>query len=292
MSKIFKNKNQITVAQPIKYKKKLRYLYLKKHSGKLFKKQSFSTEFNKGLILEDKKGEEIQDEIEQLTRERTIFITNLGYDTTEKEISDILSKYGKVEEVRLGTIENDKDKLVEHLGYSSFSEVKPNSFIEKGSAHVLFEDEKTLKQIFKKPIDEIEFKPENKPKGLSRYIQMYENQKLDSKSDKILLNKWMKKYDKKVQEEEQMIEALEGQPDKDGFIKVLPKKGKKRQVLLKEEDLKRVTKKKKTTRVEIPLYSFQQTDKKKEKIEILREQFQKDKEKIKKMKSERKFKPL
>lgn len=294
MSKIFQNKNQIIVAHPVKHNNLTRYIYLKKHSGKLFKKQTFSTEFNKGLILEDKKGEEIKDEIEQMTRERTIFVTNIGYDYTEKDISQILSSYGKVEEVRLGTIENEKDKLVEHMGYSSFSEVKPNSFVEKGSAHVLFEDEKILKQIFKKPKNEIEFKPEKKKKGLEKYLEIYQSQKLDLNKDKILLNKWMKRYDKKVKEEEDMIEALEGQPDKDGFIKVLPKKGKKRQAILTEEDLKqRASKKvKKTPTVEIPLYSFQQMEKKKGKIELLREQFQKDKEKIKMMKQQRKFKPF
>jgi ribosomal RNA-processing protein 7 len=291
MSTIINQKKTMIIAQSITYNGVSRFLYFKKHAGKLYMKQTFSSDFNKELI-QGNNPEEVKDELEQLTRERTIFVTNIGFDMTPDDISSIFSKYGTVLEVRMGNMLSDQDKKLLFMGLTAFNEIKKDPIASCGTAHVLFENEKSVTKALKQPIQNIEYIPSEKPQGLDRFVKLHKSQVLIPKKDKLKIDKWMESYDRMVAKEEVMIEALEGQPDQDGFIKVVPKKGQKRQLPQTAEGIKANKKKKKNKgSVEISLYRFQNMEKKKEKLETLRDQFQKDKEKIAKMKGDRKFKP-
>ena len=125
--KVLKSGKVNVISQPIIYDGTKHYIYYKKHTGKLFKKQEFTTEENKKEILRFKdEKDEIEDEVEQLTRERTLFVSNLPFNLTENDLISIFSIFGKVKEVRIGSTISEDEKKIEHLGFSSFNEIKQN----------------------------------------------------------------------------------------------------------------------------------------------------------------------
>eukprot|EP01080_Neovahlkampfia_damariscottae_P001141 gene1141-10655_t len=287
--KVIKSGKVNVISQPINYDGNMHYIYYKKHTGKLFKKQEFTTDEVKKEILRFKDDtEEIEDEVEQLTRERTLFVSNLPFDLNEIDLITIFSVFGKVKDVRIGNTLSDDERKIEHLGFSSFNEIKPNSMVKSGTAHILFDDEKGLENSLKKKV-KIEYNsPKEKMNGLKKYIEIYKSEQLEVKKDFKKLNLWMKSYDQKVQEEEKMIEIIQNQPDEDGFIKILPKNGKKFQPTKLETAAIRKPKKRE---FDIPFYKFQRIEKQMSKMEKLRDQFEQDKEKIQRLKNNRKFKP-
>jgi ribosomal RNA-processing protein 7 len=299
--KLMKSGKSNVVSCPIKFNGDTHYIYFKKHTGKLFKKQNFTSEENKKEIRKSKgEKEEIDDEIEQFTRERTIFVSNIPFHSTEEDLTKIFSVYGKVKDVRIGNTITEDEKKIEHLGKSSFSEIKQDSMLKSTNAHILFEDEASVEKSLNSKVNidvkstkttknGLESKKFKKFNILKEYLEIYKSQMLDPKKDFKMLNNWMKDFDEKVLQEEKLIEIIQNEPDEDGFVKILPKNGKRFQTPLKLQDF--TERKKKKDVVEIPFYKFQRIEKQMSKMETLRDQFEKDKEKIERLKNHRKFKP-
>lgn len=136
--------------------------------------------------------------------------------------------------------------------------------------------------------------------GLKRYMnehlyhQLTTGEKLQS--TKSFLNQWMMHFDQSEKSEEELIEALRGQTDADGWTKVIAPKGKRHLPPPQKEDIekKNATAKRPTKfkdQVEMPFYKYQRAEQKKKEIELLRQKFEQDKQLIEQMKNNKQFKP-
>merc|ERR1712107_486241 len=133
--------------------------------------------------------------------------------------------------------------------------------------------------------------------GVKRWAQEYNNKFVEE--EKLLENvkSYMEDYDKKVAEAKLIDERL-SQPDEDGWVTVTKKQEKKPEKRKKaaEDDSKKGRGKKnrrKKKKVELTnFYSHQIKEDKMNNIRALREKFEEDKQKIAKMKQERKFRPF
>jgi len=342
----------------------VRYMFFKKHTGNLFPtnpQTSFEINLNGGKEEDSK-----EDKIEEMTRDRTIFLMNIPFFFTKTDIQNFFEKVlaiGTVKEIRIGSLMDSQEKKLQDYGYSGFSEVVPKPFVSCGAAHVLFEDEDVMDNLFQlsfnkpfriqwPPIVVLDDHKTNDVKigGLEGHLEEVLTQEIQ---DVKRLNLWLKKYDEAIAKQEELVEILKNQPDPDGFIKVLPTKGKKiakpikydeylqrQQHHLQQQEQQKKKKKISITNpsmvfsvsqqnsqvlgdesssisgtssmknngnmididdqlllkrnkkdFDIALYRFQRLEKKQEKLQNLRSQFEKDKLKIRKMKENRKFKP-
>jgi len=133
--------------------------------------------------------------------------------------------------------------------------------------------------------------------GVKRWAQEYNNKFVEE--EKLLedVKSYMEDYDKKVAEAKLIDEGL-SQPDEDGWVTVTKKQEKKPEKRKKaaEDDSKKGRGKKnrrKKKKVELTnFYSHQIKEDKMNNIRALREKFEEDKQKIAKMKQERKFRPF
>lgn len=107
---------------------------------------------------------------------------------------------------------------------------------------------------------------------------------------------FMEAHDKKVASAKEAVEQL-GEPDEEGWVTVAPKERKEKKV----EKVDKVDKKggrgkknrRKKKKVELTnFYSHQIKEDKMQNIRALREKFEEDKQKIAKMKQDRKFRPF
>ncbi|RKP18839.1 hypothetical protein ROZALSC1DRAFT_29507 [Rozella allomycis CSF55] len=98
-------------------------------------------------------------------------------------------------------------------------------------------------------------------------------------------NDFLLAYDEEQAYKEEEYKKSYNQPDEDGFIKVMPKKRRIR----REEEVERPKPKDYTQE---KFYRFQVREQKKNRLNDLREKFEKDKSRIQKMKEQRMFKPF
>jgi len=133
--------------------------------------------------------------------------------------------------------------------------------------------------------------------GVKRWTREYNSKFVEE--DKLMkdVTCYMEEYDKKVAEARLMDEGL-SQPDEEGWVTVTKKQEKKPEKVKKsgEEESKKGRGKKnrrKKKKVELTnFYSHQIKEDKMNNIRALREKFEEDKQKIAKMKQERKFRPF
>lgn len=97
----------------------------------------------------------------------------------------------------------------------------------------------------------------------------------------------MREFDKRAQREEDLIQALRGKPDADGWIKVIAPRGQRHKGPLHASELPQKPKEEVKA-----IYKFQRIEKKREKMQKLREKFEEDKKRIAQLRAKRKFKPL
>lgn len=65
------------------------------------------------------------------------------------------------------------------------------------------------------------------PKNNADYLDQYTRGMIsDHQSEVSDINEWMENYDKQVEHEETLIEAIRNKPDEDGWVKMIPTRGK------------------------------------------------------------------
>lgn len=93
--------------------------------------------------------------------------------------------------------------------------------------------------------------------------------------ERMQINKWMQQYDKQVEAEETLIEAIRNKPDEDGWVKVIAARGKRHLPPLRESDLQQQNENAKKVRnlklkqelsQQIPLYKHQRQDAQKQRM--------------------------
>eukprot|EP01027_Heterolobosea_sp_BB2_P012756 GEZU01018457.1.p1 GENE.GEZU01018457.1~~GEZU01018457.1.p1 ORF type:complete len:470 (-),score=125.26 GEZU01018457.1:143-1528(-) len=202
-----------------------------------------------------------------------------------------------------------------------FSDVPTsNPFSKGGTVHIVFSDEKAIQRALAKP--DILYTEENKAKegekkaykdarrqiiefgansrGIEKYIQQYINVRPNPEIEQDRIDAHMREFDARRQAEDERMEMLRQMPDEDGFIRVLPKrKGRlasatdgsitvKAGSVSKKFEGRDVTKKRKL----VNFYRFQEKDEKKQQLEEIRRKFEEDKQKIAKLREQRKFRPF
>jgi len=167
-------------------------------------------------------------------------------------------------------------------------------------AYVVFQKQSGLRHALNKlsleqPVIVTQLDP-NITMGYKRWAKEY-NEKLSVNEEELKknINAYMKEYDETVAEEKKANDALL-EPDEDGWITVTktskkkPSKATKADSLSEKKD-KKIRKKKKKLVLQ-NFYSHQIKEEKLSRIKELRNKFEEDKQKIAKMKADRKFRPF
>lgn len=215
---------------------------------------------------------------EEDTKNKTVFISNIPLGWRELELKIYFSQWGEVEDVFLNDL--SKTQEIDHLSVNPFYDIKINNFMISGVAHILFKDESSTKKLFSSTSAEFGQLNYSKIQG---YLERYHSTMVEDPRRLLSeTNEWMKVFDKKSAEEKEIIDALKGKPDEDGWIKVF--EGGNGEVAPKP------VKKKKVGDKDYLFYKVDKAKKKKDELLKLREQFLVDRQKIEKMKKERLFK--
>jgi len=129
--------------------------------------------------------------------------------------------------------------------------------------------------------------------GVVRWQMEYNESVVDEAALKVEVDEYMASHDQRVTEEIRLAREREGQPDADGWITVT-RHGKRpvaRRTEGLDQRLKEKMKRKRAKQQMVNLYNFQIKDTKMAQLTKLREKFEEDKQKIGRMRAERKFKP-
>ena len=133
--------------------------------------------------------------------------------------------------------------------------------------------------------------------GVKRWTREYNSKFVEEEKLMESVTSYIEDYDRKVAEARLLDEGL-SQPDEEGWVTVTKKQEKKHEKAKKagEDEMKKGRGKKnrrKKKKVELTnFYSHQIKEDKMNNIRALREKFEEDKQKIAKMKQERKFRPF
>jgi ribosomal RNA-processing protein 7 len=230
-----------TLSMPLKYGGGFsRFLYIKEHK--------------------DKSG---------VAEGRTLFVTNIPLDATQKDMKTIFQHCGAVESVSLGR----KDGL--EAGSSRF-------------AHVVFKTEESLEKAMEMPTAVAE-ELSTKLTGLDKYTAAYHKKLVPAAKLQQDVDAYLGIFDRKVEDAKLERKQL-SEPDADGFTTVVRKKRSAADELEDGPNRKR-QQKKKNSQLE-NFYRFQMRESKREQLLSLREKFEDDKVRIQKLKASRKFRPF
>jgi len=115
-----------------------------------------------------------------------------------------------------------------------------NKFVSSGTVHIVYDEPESVEAALK--IGKQQQKGSSttttasmagsgnkgNSSGLKSYFQDFNSTViLNAMNEKIDINTWMKNYDEQVEREEKLIEAIRNQPDDDGWVKVIPQRGKR-----------------------------------------------------------------
>ena len=234
-------------------------------------------------------------------RDRTLFITNIPPWATTDCIKRIFQANGPVEEVyfqdtpSVGPPPSPGDQIF----------VKKGDPYRVGSgfrfAYVVFERALGVKNAMTKMdlSKEVVASTTENPimVGVKRWAMEYNDQWRKEEEVKESIETFMVEFDKKVADNKKADEEM-GEPDEDGWVTVTRQDKKKPAAVkvAKEQEAERgrgkKNRRKKKKLVLQNFYSHQVKEEKMDRIQELRKKFEEDKQKIAKMKSERKFRPF
>ncbi|CAG8480956.1 4874_t:CDS:2 [Scutellospora calospora] len=231
-----------------------------------------------------------------LPAERTLFITNLPIDTTERHIKHIFEECGIIDRILFhGILKNNEFSATIE---SSILEGSRNILFPGSTAHIVFKDSGGLKNALhmtqKKRIWNVK-DHDIPPLGLKRWLQEYQKLRMDPNKLSAQINEYMQNFEEAEQEKIKALEARRNQPDEDGFILVtgtgkrnINTDGTITVTAAKAEVVKNLKPKNKGL---VDFYRFQMREAKREKLIELRKKFEDDKRKIADLKAARRFKP-
>jgi len=208
-----------------------------------------------------------------LPAQRTLFAVNVPHGATEVGLQAAFERLGAVSEVRLSRM------TAEPASSSSSAAAAAAAAASTSTAHVVFETAEALKATLKST------------KALRLSLETAEATRPTESREALqkAVDGFLKRFEAEERKREKEALDAKGKMDADGFV-VVGRRG--RPVSAAEAaqpDLKR--KKKKASGETPDFYHFQQHERKRAQLLKLREQFEADKARIAKMKTERKFRP-
>lgn len=232
------------------------------------------------------KQHEVRRSDEEKPKERTVFIGNIPVWATEESLKQVFQCCGRVEKVFFQRraspgLETDNNEIQGFMIPKMNHQVAYVVFTKKESV------EKALHLPYSSPLV-LSTKQVPITHGLAEYKAFY----LESRTKKISKDKIIvaiREYDRKEKEKE---EALKNSgPDEEGWVTVT-RVGKNKGAPRTQQEQERVLTRKRKKKQELSnFYAFQIRDEKKQKIDDLKAQFDKDKSKVEQMRAQRKFKP-
>ncbi|EFC36512.1 predicted protein [Naegleria gruberi] len=239
------------------------------------------------------------------TRGHVLFCTNPSPFLTENSISELFSKtfdteIGHVVMSHLEpTLANQQDNKAWLEYQSPFSMYKDSPQLKSGTYHLMLNKASAVKSALDKPTIKTSHQVEPSNFGIEKYLNDYQqiqfpsgkNERQDIKAE---LNQYLKEFDIKEKERMRVINTLRGKVDEKGWTKVFHRGN---QGPIHASELKQKKKVKKNNvkikhQLDLPFYKFQKVEKKKKAFEDLREQFEKDRELIERMKRQKKFESI
>ncbi|KAN0011877.1 hypothetical protein ACTFIU_007448 [Dictyostelium citrinum] len=209
---------------------------------------------------------------------KTLFVTNLPTHCQTLEDVKKLFKYDFIESVHFGqpNLKNNDTPTAE----DSLEQIDEST---KHVAHIVMKDQDSLKLFLKKSHSLSIQQPSLPLNGFNQLLNQY-NSKIIVNYDElqIKLDNIMIDYDKRVLESKKRSKSR-NVPDEEGFITVGPSSAK----VMTAEEVKALMEKKQKKN----FYAFQHRQTKKDELDVLRQKFEEDKQRISKITAARKFKP-
>ncbi|KAJ3103833.1 Ribosomal RNA-processing protein 7 A [Phlyctochytrium planicorne] len=216
---------------------------------------------------------------------RTLFLTNVPSDASERHFKRLFRRCGRVERVVFA-----KRGEGATVGMSG------------GQAHVVFfEEEAAQRALHMKArkrnwsdalVEGTEDEEETAPylgQGMEKWVAQYAAERPRLEDLEKSVNKYMEEFEEMEAEKERALAARRNQPDEDGFILVTKGAGRKGKAA-SDVAVEKGAKKNKKTQV-VDFYRFQMREGKRNQLAELRKKFEEDKARIEEMKARRKFKP-
>jgi ribosomal RNA-processing protein 7 len=274
----------------------VRYIYFKRHESKRQRKRRKHSNSNASSSSSDDDGDDDDDEIKQssiahLPSERTLFVANPAFDCSDEDIRALFSSAGTVERVELGA-----------LGDELLTDVP--SFLRSGAVHVVFESAESAERALvwrrKDAQNACRSLGRAAERGLSGWIQRHQSRRTPRRVLLHRSNTFMKAYDERLLRERDERDATGDKADDDGWV-VVRRRGKKAgrdatntagirmaYSVASQDEVRHRSEK----QVLDDFYTFQQRAGRIEQLAELRQQFEIDKQRIAKMKGDRRFKPF
>ncbi|KAM9940989.1 hypothetical protein ACTFIT_007515 [Dictyostelium discoideum] len=211
---------------------------------------------------------------------KTLFVTNLPTHCQSLEDVKKLFKYDFIESVHFGQPNLKNNDTQQQTDDSSPEQIDEST---KHVAHIVMNDQDSLKLFLKKSHSLSIQQPSLPLNGFNYLLNQYNSKiivdydELQTKLDNIMID-----YDKRVLESKKRSK-LRNVPDEEGFITVGPSSAK----VMTAEEVKALMEKKEKKN----FYAFQHRQTKKDELDVLRQKFEEDKQRISKVTAARKFKP-
>ncbi|KAI9480079.1 SSU rRNA processing protein [Coemansia mojavensis] len=224
--------------------------------------------------------------------DRTIFMTNLPADTTERDIRRLFQGVARIARVVFHGVD--------------LAPVPRTQLLESGaSAHIVLLEVGELANVLSIKAGAITMWPQRDPesanpadyRGLSRYLYEYRASRPPAELLKTEVDSYMEKFEAAQYERDRMLSQQQNVPDEDGFITVV-RRGRHTKntdgsvsVTAASADDARAAGSKKKEVLFGNMYRFQMRERKNNQLLELRKKFEQDKEKIARMRQARQFRP-
>ncbi|XP_065181217.1 ribosomal RNA-processing protein 7 homolog A-like [Sycon ciliatum] len=232
--------------------------------------------------------------------DRTLFVLNVPPFCDEDSVRHIFERFGPISAVHLrskpGNVTTAEERTEEEDYFRP-----PATSPGFRCGYVVFEDGQHLSTAVKdKYKDVVVLSTEARPlaSGITKWCQDYRQRWPDPALLHRSASAYIETYEARVAQEKTKAERAAGRPDEEGWIEVT--RGSKKSVAtttlaktrqLTPKERRRLRKEQKDKEL-LHFYQFQHREKKREQIAQLRRKFEEDKEKIKEMRSARKFRPF
>ncbi|KAI8053915.1 ribosomal RNA-processing protein 7-domain-containing protein [Syncephalis plumigaleata] len=242
--------------------------------------------------------------------QRMLFVLNLPVDTTEADIRHWFRDAGAIETIRFKTLQQYEEIYDITAGSSeaeALSKHRLRPLLDAGSyAHVIFLEPLGLQRALSLTARTRRWRDEatsEKSKtqlaiGLERYKLTYQQSRPAPSTLGKQANAYIVAYEEEQRKKQAMESAMYNVPDEDGFITVVRQHRKRGNTdgrgmvkAVRAEDAAKLKEKSVDSKEKVDFYRFQHREAKREKLLDLRRKFEQDKERIAKMRTNRRFKP-
>lgn len=227
-------------------------------------------------------------------KERTLFVLNIPPYIDKECIEKFFASFGAIENVYLHSKPTSEPPELKESRYFPTAE-NPKGY---KLAYVVFKNGSGVKNVLKSPKQDVkilidENSGDSLLVGIEKYCQEYINMAVNSQELLPKLEKYFENYDKNQKEEELKSKLTAETVNSAGWTTV-SRHSKVKAVLnkTKKRRLRRRDKKKKEITELLDFYTFQHKETQQNRIALLRQKFEEDKQKIALMKAARKFKPF